>query len=73
MTLLALQQFMQHPIVHGVIIGILGAAGADFHAFKSWQSFHDAAVYNWSTAAWRWLQGAILGLASAAGLSALGL
>jgi hypothetical protein len=45
----------------GALSGALAAAVVDFHAFTTWKSFHDAATYNWSTASWRWLQGAITG------------
>lgn len=65
---MTLHTFLSHPIVRGALSGALAAAGADFHAFKSWQSFHDAAVYSWATAAFRWFQGAVLGGVMAAGL-----
>lgn len=62
-----------YAVVHsaafkGAVSGVLGAGAADFAAFKSWKSFHDAAEYQWGVAAWRWLQGAVLGAASGAGL-----
>lgn len=72
-TLHALQAIMQSPYIHGALTGLLAAAATDLHAFRSWQSFHDAASYNWDVAAWRWLQGAVLGTAGAAGLGMIGL
>jgi hypothetical protein len=59
-----------NPIVQGAIQGVLAAAVVDFSAFRKWQSFHDAATYDWGTAAWRWFQGAVVGAAAAAGLGA---
>ena len=55
-------------VLAGALSGLVAAAAVDFHAFKTWQSFSDAKSYNWSVAAFRWLQGAIMG-----GLAALGL
>lgn len=55
-------------LAHGAIAGLLAAAAVDFHAFKSWQSFGDAKAYNWPVALFRWLQGAVIGAASAFGL-----
>ena len=60
--------FLASPIIHGAITGLVTAAAVDVHAFRSWQSFHDAAVYSWSTAIFRWCQGAICGAIAAAGL-----
>lgn len=64
-------EFIHHPLVQGVITGVIGAAAADFAAFRSWKSFDEAASYDWSTAAWRWFQGAVVGLVGAAGLGLL--
>ena len=63
-------EYLHHPIVQGAVTGLLGAALADFNAFKSWKSFHDAATYAWGTAIWRWFQGALIGAVGAAGWSA---
>lgn len=62
---------LTNPIVHGALSGALSAAAIDFAAFRSWKSFHDAATYGWGTAAWRWLQGAVVGALAAAGLGGL--
>jgi hypothetical protein len=40
----------------------------DFQAFRSWKSFQDVASYSWGTALFRWVQGAIVGFVTAAGL-----
>lgn len=45
----------------GALTGAGGAARADYHAFKTWNSVADAKAYNWSVAAWRWFQGAVTG------------
>lgn len=58
-------------IWRAALAGALSAAAVDFRAFKAWQSFHDAATYDWQTAAWRWAQGAIVGALSAVGVGAL--
>lgn len=60
---------IHNPIIAGAISGLLSAAAVDFAAFRKWQSFADAASYSWSVAAWRWLQGAVIGAVSGAGLS----
>lgn len=60
--------FLHNPIVQGAINGVVAAAVVDFAAFRSWKSFQDAASYSWSTAAFRWFQGAVVGAISAAGL-----
>lgn len=60
-----------HPIILGALSGALSAARIDYVAFQSWQSFHDFAIYDWRTAAFRWLQGAIVGAVGASGFTAL--
>lgn len=59
------------PLVRAAIEGASVAAMVDFKAFRSWQSFDDFCAYSWKTAAFRWLQGAILGLALASGFGVL--
>lgn len=66
-----MQELLQNPIVRGVLTGVLSAAAVDFAAFRSWQSFHDAQSYAWGVAAWRWAQGAIVGLFASLGLGAV--
>jgi hypothetical protein len=62
---------LHNPIVQGAINGVVAAAVVDFAAFRSWKNVHDAAAYDWGTAAWRWFQGAVVGAATGAGLGAL--
>ena len=66
----AVLAFVHNPIVQGALTGALAAAATDFHAFKTWTSFHDAATYDWWVAVFRWIQGAFVGLLAAAGISA---
>lgn len=62
-----------HPLVrsigHGTLTGVLSAMAIDYHAFRSWKSWHDAASYQWSLACWRWVQGAVVGAVTGAGLA----
>ena len=59
---------LHSPIVRGALSGLTAAALVDFAAFSSWASVHDAMVYNWSLAMWRWFQGAVIGAVTAAGV-----
>jgi hypothetical protein len=63
-----LSAFLHNHLTQGAISGLLSAAAVDFQAFRSWKSFQDAASYSWGTAAFRWVQGAIVGFVTAAGL-----
>ena len=65
------QQYLANPYVAGALSGLAAAAVVDFGAFKTWKSFNDAATYDWKTASWRWLQGAITGLVAALGIEGL--
>lgn len=58
----------RNRIVQGALAGALAAALVDFNAFRAWKSWHDVATYSWSTAAFRWVQGAVTGAVTAAGL-----
>lgn len=60
--------WLHTPLVQGALSGLIAAAAGDFVAFRSWKSVHDAVTYQWGTALWRWFQGAVVGLVSAAGL-----
>lgn len=55
----------------GAVSGMVAAATVDLHAFLQWKSFYDVTQYSWSTAAFRWLQGAVTGALGAAGFGAL--
>jgi hypothetical protein len=61
------QAILNSPITRGALTGVVAAAYIDFQAFRAWKSWHDVATYQWSTATWRWFQGAMIG-AVAAGL-----
>ncbi len=67
---MTLSDLLQNPIVKGAISGTLAAASVDINAFRQWKSFDDAAAYDWKKAIFRWVQGAIVGALSAAGLGA---
>lgn len=58
-------------ILNGAISGALAAASVDINAFRQWKSFDDAAAYDWKKALFRWVQGAIVGALSAAGIGAI--
>lgn len=64
-------EFLQSPLVQGAVSGVLAAAAVDFQAFRAWKSFSDVTTYAWSTALFRWAQGAVVGAVSAAGLTGL--
>jgi hypothetical protein len=66
-----MQEWIANPLVQGTITGLVSAAMVDYAAFRSWKSWHDAAVYGWGTAAFRWFQGAVGGLLTALGLGAI--
>jgi hypothetical protein len=66
-----MQEWLSNPFVAGAIAGVVSAAAADIAAFRSWKSFDDAKVYSWNVAAWRWFQGAVMGLLAAAGIAGL--
>ena len=66
-----LSSILHSSAFKGALAGWLSAAGVDFQAFRSWKSFHDAAVYQWGTALWRWLQGAVLGAVAGGGYGAM--
>lgn len=59
---------LQSSLFKGALAGLLSAALVDFAAFRSWKSFDDLKTYQWRTALFRWGQGAVVGLVTAAGL-----
>lgn len=66
-----LKTLLANPIVAGAISGILAAAVVDVHAFLTWKRFQDVATYDWGTAVFRWVQGAVAGALTAAGMHSL--
>lgn len=64
-----IQAVLHNSVVRGALTMALGAAYVDIAAFRKWQSVHEALEYNWSLAAWRWFQGAVLGALAALGLN----
>ena len=62
------QTILASPFVQGALSGLLAAALVDFGAFREWKSFDDFRVYGWRLAAWRWFQGAVVGVVTAAGI-----
>lgn len=63
--------FFHYPMVRGAISGACAAAIVDLHAFLTWKSVNDVKGYNWSTAAFRWVQGAVTGAITGAGFGAV--
>ena len=49
-------------------VGREGEAAFDLAAFRRWKSFDEAVSYDWGLAAWRWFQGAVVGIAMGFGL-----
>ena len=66
-----MQAFLTNPLVHGAVTGLVSAAAVDVAAFRSWKSVNEAVHYAWKLAAWRWAQGVVWGLLTAAGMRAL--
>lgn len=56
---------------HGALTGWASAAATDYHAFTEWKSLDDAKKYDWGTALWRWVQGAVVGAVGGAGLGVI--
>lgn len=61
---------LQFSFVKGAIGGLAVAAWIDYKAFLSWKKWGDIYEYDWSVASFRWVQGAIVGAATGAGLGA---
>ena len=64
-----LRYFLANPVVRGAIAGGIVAIHLDIEAFKSFKSFDEFARYKWSTAAFRFLQGALNGAGVVAGIA----
>lgn len=63
--------YLQHPLVKGALSGFLSAAAIDFVAFRNFKTLDEFASYSWAVAGFRWIQGAVVGAVTAAGLGAL--
>ena len=63
--------FLSSPLAHGALTGLITAAAVDVAAFRSWKSVDEAMHYAWKLAAWRWVQGVVWGVLTAAGMRAL--
>lgn len=61
---------LAHPVGQAILVGAAGAAAADYAAFRNWKRWHDAVLYDWTTATFRWFQGALTGLVTGLGLNA---
>lgn len=62
---------LHSPIVKGAVAGALAAAAVDYRAFRAWKTFNEVVAYDWRTAAFRILQGAVLGAVTSLGTGAL--
>ena len=65
-----LHAILTSRITAGALSGLLSGAAGDFMAFRAWKNWHDAVEYDWSTASWRWVQGAVIGAVTALGWGA---
>lgn len=64
-------EFLQQPVVAGAIAGFLTATAVDIQAFRAFETFGEFKAYNWSTAAFRAVQGIVIGALSVLGIGAL--
>jgi hypothetical protein len=63
-----LSEWLRHPLVRGAVTGLVAAAAVDYIAFRKFKTLTEFKQYDWSVAAWRWLQGTLGGLVTGAGL-----
>lgn len=66
-----MKAFLSNPAVQGAFAGFLAAVRVDYKAYQSWKSEKDFLAYDWGTAAWRWVQGAIGGALGGSGIAGL--
>jgi hypothetical protein len=66
-----LEGLLRTPVAIGAIGGALSAARTDYQAFRTWDEWSDVATYSWTLAAFRWFQGAVVGVVTALGITAL--
>lgn len=64
-------EFLQHPAVAGAIAGFLTATAVDFQAFRAFKSYDEFRRYQWGLAAFRAVQGIVIGALSVIGIGAL--
>lgn len=64
-----MHDFLHNSFVRSAIAGLVAAAIVDVHAFMKFQDVREFAKYSWGIAAFRWVQGAVGGLITAAGIS----
>lgn len=57
-----LNYFMRHPLVLAVIASVIPAIQGDLACFQAFQSFEDAAQFNWKVFAFRVVKGVALGV-----------
>lgn len=53
--------------LHGAFVGALSAMWIDYRVFRQWKKWSDATTYDWSTATFRWMHGAVVGAITGAG------
>lgn len=58
---------LEYNVVRGALAGAASAALVDYGAFRTWKNWHEVATYDWPTAWWRWIQGAVTGAVAAFG------
>lgn len=66
-----MHDLITNKFIAGALAGVVSAALVDYQAFRLWKSFAEATQYAWGTAAWRWLQGAVAGAVTAAGIAGI--
>jgi hypothetical protein len=64
---------LAHPTTRKVLIGAgtgaISALAVDYHAFRSWKTWHDVATYEWGIASFRTVQGAGVGALTGFGIA----
>jgi hypothetical protein len=61
---------LHSPIFHGALVGWATAAHVDYSAFTAATSWTGLVTYDWGTASFRWVKGAIGGAIMGAGFGA---
>lgn len=63
-----MNETLTFALLRGALTGLLAAASVDFAAFRTWKNFDQAKTYDWKLAAFRWAQGAVVGMLAAVGI-----